>query len=196
MNYSKRHGEILKLLQEEGTITIASLAERLGVSLETVRRDVKPLTSDGSVLKMHGAIGLPSMVGEAPFERRMREQGRRQARHRQAGRRHHRRRRIRHARHRHDDQLPRPRAARPPPPDGGHQFVRHRPHARHRERQQGLHGRRRAAQRFRRGLRRLGDRVRQPLQRQPRRHHRRRHRCRRTASWTMCWRRRSSRASC
>lgn len=73
MNHSKRHGEILKLLQEEGTITIASLADRLGVSLETVRRDVKPLTGDGTVLKMHGAIGLPSMVGEAPFERRMRE---------------------------------------------------------------------------------------------------------------------------
>ena len=73
MNHSKRHGEILKLLQEEGTITIASLADKLGVSLETVRRDVKPLTSDGTVLKMHGAIGLPAMVGEAPFERRMRE---------------------------------------------------------------------------------------------------------------------------
>ena len=39
-----------------------------------MRRDVKPLTKDGSVLKMHGAVGLPSVVGEAPFERRMREQ--------------------------------------------------------------------------------------------------------------------------
>ncbi|RWC48371.1 DeoR/GlpR family DNA-binding transcription regulator [Mesorhizobium sp.] len=73
MAQSKRHGEILRLVQEEGTVTIASLADRLGVSLETVRRDVKPLTGDGSVLKMHGAIGLPSMIGEAPFERRMRE---------------------------------------------------------------------------------------------------------------------------
>ncbi len=73
MNHSKRHGEILRLLQEEGTITIAALAEKLGVSLETVRRDVKPLTNDGSVLKMHGAISLPSLAGEAPFERRMRE---------------------------------------------------------------------------------------------------------------------------
>jgi DeoR family glycerol-3-phosphate regulon repressor len=73
MIHSKRHGEILRLLNEEGTITIASLAERLGVSLETVRRDVKPLADDGSVLKMHGAVGLASMVGEAPFERRMRE---------------------------------------------------------------------------------------------------------------------------
>jgi DeoR family glycerol-3-phosphate regulon repressor len=74
MNYSKRHGEILKLIQEEGTMTIARLAEKLGVSLETVRRDVKPLARDGSILKMHGAIGLPAVVGEAPFERRMREQ--------------------------------------------------------------------------------------------------------------------------
>ncbi len=73
MNHSKRHSDIMKLVQEEGTITIADLAARLGVSRETVRRDVKPLTSDGAVLKMHGAIGLPSMVGEAPFERRMRE---------------------------------------------------------------------------------------------------------------------------
>jgi len=73
MIHSKRHGEILRLLQEEGTITIAALADRLGVSLETVRRDVKPLTGDGTVRKMHGAISLPSISGEAPFDRRMRE---------------------------------------------------------------------------------------------------------------------------
>ena len=58
MNHSKRHSEILRLLNDEGTITIADLADKLGVSLETVRRDVKPLTADGSILKMHGAIGL------------------------------------------------------------------------------------------------------------------------------------------
>jgi DeoR family glycerol-3-phosphate regulon repressor len=73
MNHSKRHAEILRMVQDEGTISIADLADRLGVSLETVRRDVKPLTSDGTVMKMHGAIGLPAIVGEAPFERRMRE---------------------------------------------------------------------------------------------------------------------------
>ena len=72
-NHSKRHGDILRLLQDEGTITIASLADKLGVSLETIRRDVKPLQADGTVLKMHGAIGLPALAGEAPFERRMRE---------------------------------------------------------------------------------------------------------------------------
>ncbi len=71
--HSKRHAQILRLVGEAGTITIADLAEKLDVSLETVRRDVKPLTRNGSVLKMHGAIGLPTFVGEAPFERRMRE---------------------------------------------------------------------------------------------------------------------------
>ena len=40
---SKRHADILKILETEGSATIAALADRLGVSLETVRRDVKPL---------------------------------------------------------------------------------------------------------------------------------------------------------
>lgn len=60
-------------MREEGTITISDLANQLGVSLETIRRDVKPLTRDGRVMKVHGAVGLASHFGEAPFERRMRE---------------------------------------------------------------------------------------------------------------------------
>lgn len=70
---SKRHTEILRILNEEGNVTIAALAARLGVSLETVRRDVKPLTENGSVVRMHGAVGLAGQSGEAPFQRRMRE---------------------------------------------------------------------------------------------------------------------------
>lgn len=73
MNHSKRHSDILRLLQQEGTVSIADLAHKLDVSLETVRRDIKPLTTNGSVVKMHGAVALPSVVGEAPFEKRMRE---------------------------------------------------------------------------------------------------------------------------
>ena len=73
MNHSKRHRAILTLLQQDGTVTIADLARKLDVSLETVRRDIKPLASDGAVVKMHGAISLPSAAGEAPFEKRMRE---------------------------------------------------------------------------------------------------------------------------
>jgi DeoR family transcriptional regulator, glycerol-3-phosphate regulon repressor len=73
MQLSKRHSEILRILREEGTCTIIELSQRLSVSLETIRRDIKPLAHGGEVLKMHGAVALPYQVGEAPFERRMRE---------------------------------------------------------------------------------------------------------------------------
>jgi DeoR family glycerol-3-phosphate regulon repressor len=70
---AQRQAEILRLLSEAETLGITDLAERLGVSLETVRRDVKPLVAQGTVVRRHGAIMLPSVVGEAPFDRRMRE---------------------------------------------------------------------------------------------------------------------------
>ncbi|MFC3075644.1 DeoR/GlpR family DNA-binding transcription regulator [Shinella pollutisoli] len=73
MNHSKRHNDILRLLQQDGTVTISDLARKLDVSLETVRRDIRPLTESGTVVKMHGAVALPSVIGEAPFEKRMRE---------------------------------------------------------------------------------------------------------------------------
>ncbi|WP_113340894.1 DeoR/GlpR family DNA-binding transcription regulator [Rhizobium cremeum] len=73
MNEPKRHREILRFLQQDGTLSISDLARRLRVSLETVRRDIKPLAENGVVVRMHGAIALPTSVGEAPFEKRMRE---------------------------------------------------------------------------------------------------------------------------
>ncbi|MBN8243517.1 DeoR/GlpR transcriptional regulator [Nitratireductor aquimarinus] len=73
MNYSPRHGRILDLLTEQGTMGVNDLAQHLEVSVETVRRDVKVLAGRGAIVRMHGAIALPSVVSEAPFERRMRE---------------------------------------------------------------------------------------------------------------------------
>lgn len=70
---SKRHGEILRILDGEGTVSVAVLAKRLGVSAETVRRDLRLLAARGAVVKMHGAAELAGSDGEAPFERRMRE---------------------------------------------------------------------------------------------------------------------------
>ncbi len=70
---SKRHSDILKILETEGTVTISALARQLGVSLETVRRDVKPLSETGAVMRIHGAVGLAGQIGEAPFQKRMRE---------------------------------------------------------------------------------------------------------------------------
>lgn len=71
--YSKRHGDILRIVREEGTMTISALARELGVSAESIRRDVKPLTQSGALIKVHGAVTLPHYLQEAPFDRRMRE---------------------------------------------------------------------------------------------------------------------------
>jgi DeoR family glycerol-3-phosphate regulon repressor len=70
---SKRHADILRILEGEGSATIAALARELGVSLETVRRDLRPLTESGRLVRIHGAVGLAGQFGEAPFQRRMRE---------------------------------------------------------------------------------------------------------------------------
>ncbi|MBH0237662.1 DeoR/GlpR family DNA-binding transcription regulator [Methylobrevis albus] len=70
---AKRHGDILRIVGETGTISVTDLAHRLGVSLETVRRDVRPLADAGTLLKLHGAVSLPGPLAEAPFERRMRD---------------------------------------------------------------------------------------------------------------------------
>ena len=66
---TKRHAEILKLLESEGTASIAALADRLGVSQETVRRDVRPLTENGSLVRVHGAVGLAGPSLAARFRR-------------------------------------------------------------------------------------------------------------------------------
>ena len=70
---SKRHADILRIVREQGTTAISELAETLDVSQESIRRDLKPLTETGELIKLHGAVTLPHNIGEAPFERRMRE---------------------------------------------------------------------------------------------------------------------------
>lgn len=73
MIISKRRGELLRLLEKEGTIDVSDLAQRFDVSLETIRRDLKPLTDAGRVIKLHGAVALPGPAAEEPFQKRMRE---------------------------------------------------------------------------------------------------------------------------
>jgi len=70
---SKRHIAILAHIRNDGTATVADLAHGLNVSEETIRRDAKLLAQKGEVLKLHGALALPHLAGEAPFERRLRE---------------------------------------------------------------------------------------------------------------------------
>jgi DeoR family glycerol-3-phosphate regulon repressor len=71
---TRRHGAILKLLEAKGSLTVTVLSHELGVSSETVRRDIRALVDAGAAVRVHGAVGLAGQIGEAPFDRRMREQ--------------------------------------------------------------------------------------------------------------------------
>lgn len=70
---SRRQAELLKLLDGRGMLPIAEVAETLGISAETARRDIRALVDAGSAVRSHGAVGLAEQTGEAPFDRRMRE---------------------------------------------------------------------------------------------------------------------------
>ena len=70
---TRRHGAILKLLEARGALAVGTLSQELGVSTETVRRDIRALVEAGAAVRVHGAVGLAGQIGEAPFERRMRE---------------------------------------------------------------------------------------------------------------------------
>lgn len=70
---TKRHRAILHLLEARGALPLADLATELGVSAETIRRDVRVMVEAGAAVRVHGAVGLAGQTGEAPFDRRMRE---------------------------------------------------------------------------------------------------------------------------
>ncbi len=88
MQFTPRQNEIMVAARRDGAASISALAGSLGVSLETVRRDIRRLVEDGHLVKMHGTVQLPDHGREAPFDRRMRESAvekRRIARHLAAG---------------------------------------------------------------------------------------------------------------
>jgi DeoR/GlpR family transcriptional regulator of sugar metabolism len=65
----ERHSLILGLLSKEGSVRVASLAERLRVTEETVRRDLERLGHDGKLVRTHGgALPLDASRREQPFE--------------------------------------------------------------------------------------------------------------------------------
>lgn len=73
MPLTPRQSEIMSTARRDGAASISALAARLGVSLETVRRDIRPLVDEGQLVKMHGVVQVPESGREAPFDRRMRE---------------------------------------------------------------------------------------------------------------------------
>lgn len=59
-----RHSQLLALLGARGSSRIEDLAEALGVTLQTVRRDVSALCAQGRVARYHGGVQLPVSTTE------------------------------------------------------------------------------------------------------------------------------------
>ena len=64
MNPNPRQAELLHEVQRLGSASVEALAERFGVTLQTVRRDVKLLTEAGLVARFHGGVRVPSSTTE------------------------------------------------------------------------------------------------------------------------------------
>ena len=59
-----RQSELLAAVREHGVMTVEAMAERFGVTLQTVRRDVGLLADAGMLARYHGGARMPSSTTE------------------------------------------------------------------------------------------------------------------------------------
>ena len=64
MNSEPAPAELLDEVRARGSVTVEALAEQLGVTLQTVRRDVKLLADAGLLARFHGGVRVPSSTTE------------------------------------------------------------------------------------------------------------------------------------
>lgn len=73
MKGKERQRKILEIVRKQDRATVEELSTLLGISYETVRRDLTDLAKVGKIQKIHGGATLPRMFGEGPFQQRMAE---------------------------------------------------------------------------------------------------------------------------
>jgi DeoR/GlpR family transcriptional regulator of sugar metabolism len=74
MKPSERHSEILRLVRDSGKVTVDFLADHLGTSRETIRRDLTEMSLRGQVRKYHGGAERLDRATEGEFRARLHEQ--------------------------------------------------------------------------------------------------------------------------
>ncbi len=70
MLQEERHKRIIDQLKKESTVRISELSESLGVTRQTVRRDLSELDKDGIIKKVHGGAVLNRTNIEPPYSAR------------------------------------------------------------------------------------------------------------------------------
>ncbi|MBA3057203.1 DeoR/GlpR family DNA-binding transcription regulator, partial [Rhodoferax sp.] len=64
MKPNPRQLNLLASVQAQGSVSVEHLAEKLGVTLQTVRRDVQRLADEGLLTRFHGGVRVPSSTVE------------------------------------------------------------------------------------------------------------------------------------
>ncbi|MFZ5962689.1 DeoR/GlpR family DNA-binding transcription regulator [Thalassococcus sp. BH17M4-6] len=70
MSQTFRLPQILDIARKEGMVTVEELADRFGVTLQTIRRDLTELSDAGRLERVHGGAVLPSGVSNIAYEER------------------------------------------------------------------------------------------------------------------------------
>ena len=71
MHRTARHAVILNTLAQQGSCTVAGLADQLAVSDETIRRDIIVMANKGLLERVHGGAVLPDLLREPDFQKRL-----------------------------------------------------------------------------------------------------------------------------
>ena len=64
MNPNPRQLTLMDVVKTQGSATVEQLADTLGVTLQTVRRDVQRLADEGLLARFHGGVRVPSSTVE------------------------------------------------------------------------------------------------------------------------------------
>lgn len=70
MALNPRQRRLLERVRENASVSIEDLARALGVTAQTVRRDVRLLEQDKLLSRYHGGVGLPSTVENIAYVQR------------------------------------------------------------------------------------------------------------------------------
>ena len=66
----RRRAHIVDLVRRHGFVSIEALAQDLGVTPQTIRRDINDLCDDAQLQRYHGGAGLPSSVENLAYSTR------------------------------------------------------------------------------------------------------------------------------
>jgi DeoR family glycerol-3-phosphate regulon repressor len=64
MKPNPRQLNLLAAVQAQGSVTVEHLAEKLGVTLQTVRRDIQRMADEGFLTRFHGGVRVPGSTVE------------------------------------------------------------------------------------------------------------------------------------